>query len=132
MSAPKGFERKIYQTFEIGNDGKEVVRDFKIVYGELTMPHGTNFDEIPPVHRPIRSESQVVAIPEIAEVSWHSADGRKHNISVPVRSLITDLSVFYGFRFFFVDDRLDVYLISAKVPKTSGYTDTVATKVFSK
>jgi hypothetical protein len=132
MSAPHEFDKSRYQRFEIGNDGKEIIRNFKIVYGKLTIPHGTNFDEIPPAHRTIGSESQVVPIPATAEVSWHSADGKMHSVSVPVRELITDMSVFYGFKFFFVDDRLDVYLISEKRPRRSEYLETVATKVFSK
>lgn len=130
MSAAHDFDKKRYQRFEIGNDGVGVVRDFKIVYGELTMPHGTNLDELPPIHRPIRSESQVVAIPEIAEVSWYSADGKMHNAIVPVRESIKDLSSFYGYRFYFVDDHLDVYLLSQKTPKTSEYLQITRTKVF--
>lgn len=129
--ASQDFAKKRYQTFEIGNDGKDVVRDFKIVYGELTIPHGTNFDEIPPVHRPIGVESRVVAIPETAEASWQAADGSKHHVRVPVRALINDLSVFYGFKFFFVDDHLDVYLLTEKTRRTSPYPEIVTTKVFS-
>jgi hypothetical protein len=65
-SVPHEVDKKRYQRIEIGNDGQGVVRDFKIVYGELTIPHGTNFDQIPAVHRTISSESQVVPVPEIA------------------------------------------------------------------
>jgi hypothetical protein len=65
-------------------------------------------------------------------VSWYSRDGKLHSVAVPTRELIKDWSVFVGFKFFFVDDHLDVYLLTNRAQRVDKYLDVIETKVFSK
>lgn len=130
MSTVGKFDGEIYQQFEIGNSGDGSVRNFKITYGSITFPGGTNFTEIPPVGGTSRSEGHVVQLPELAQVTWESADGLKHQVNVPARSLVRDLSHFYGWQFLFVDDHLDVYLLS-KDRSSTVFSFRSAEKVFS-
>jgi hypothetical protein len=131
MSLNKAFDEGRFQRISVGNDGQGEVRDFKIVYGDFVIPHGTNFEKIGPIHGVARSESQNISIPEVASVSWHSADGKFHEISVPIQNLIEDLPSFYGFKFYFVDDHLDVYLLSRAERIDPKFLRIVEKKVFS-
>jgi len=123
--------RALYHHIEIGNAGVAVVRQFRIAYGDVIFPGGSNFEEIPPVHRTISSEGRVVPVPIVAEVSWFSADGVKHQVSVPIRQLMQRSRHFYGWKFYFVDDRLDVYLLSEEERLPFHYTERTEEKVFS-
>lgn len=129
---PHDHGEKVYQRFEIGNAGTKPVRNVKIVYGDLTIPHGSNFYELPAIQGTLRSESQVVPVPDVATVSWHSGDGGKHEAVVPIRQSIRDFSRFYGWKFYFVDKHVNVYLISRKSPASSRYLELVDEQVYSK
>ncbi len=42
LSMATDFLGRRYQRLEIGNSGTAIVRDFKIAYGELIIPHGSH------------------------------------------------------------------------------------------
>jgi hypothetical protein len=86
---------------------------------------------MPPIGAPSESQGRVIAIPEVAQVMWESEDGLKHEADIPIRSLIKDFSNFYGWQFLFVDDRLDVYILS-KNRSSTAFSFRTAEKVFSK
>lgn len=130
-SASDRFGEEIFQQFEIGNSGKGFISDFRLIYGDITFPSGSNFTGMPAVGGTSHSEGRIVGIPEMAHVTWDSADGLKHEANVPIRSFIKDLSHFYGWQFLFVDDHLDVYLLS-KDRSSTVFSFRSATKVFSK
>jgi hypothetical protein len=78
-----------------------------------------------------RSESQEIPIPKIASISWYSGDGKFHEARVPIQDLIEDFSTFYGFKFYFVDDHLDVYVLINAKRMDPKFLRIIEKKVFS-
>lgn len=121
---------KVSQIFEFGNDGHGIVRDVKVHYGSLVIPSGTAHSEFDPNHMTPVSEAWDAVIPESAEIHWVSAGGSAHDVTAPIRSFVLKPSCFDGFRFMFVDDHVDLYIINRKGDCTKLF-DVETTKVFS-
>lgn len=128
MGGPMRNER-VFQAFEFGNYGQGSVTGVEIAYGPITIPRGTAHRDYEPVHRVLTRETEVISVPESAAIRWTSADGQHHEVTAPMRSFIQDASCFHGFRFQFVDDHVDVYLIS-RVGDCAKLLNTKLTKVF--
>ncbi|HZR34417.1 MAG TPA: hypothetical protein VFA75_03500 [Nevskia sp.] len=122
--------KPVFQRLEVGNDGVGVVQNVVIAYGALTVPAGTMHRTFSPSHMPVVSESWTISVPERVAISWTSADGQSHDVVAPMRSFIQDAACFHGFQFFFVDDHVDIYLVSRKYD-CSKLLDVEKTKVFS-
>ena len=102
--------KPIYQSFEFVNNGQGAVSGVEVIYGSVALPRGVankNF----PSHMIPMTESEVVPVPDTATIRWFSADGQRHEVVAPVRSFIHDAACFHGFRFLFVDDHVDIYLV---------------------
>jgi hypothetical protein len=119
-----------YQTLEFGNDGSEKVTGINVRYGERDFPSWTASSELPPNHRVMKSESGNFVLPDFAEIVWIAADGKSHRATAPIRSFVHDPSCFHGFRFFFVDHHIDIYLITRRYD-CSKMIDVAREKVFS-
>lgn len=128
--AELAMDRAVFQRFEFGNDGHEAVHGVKIHYGRIVIPSGTANGDYEPSHMTAVSESQTVPVPESADVRWISGDGREHDVTIPIRSLVDNPSCFHGFRFFFVDDHIDIYMLSRK-RDCSHIVEIERTKVYS-
>jgi hypothetical protein len=68
-------------------------------------------------------------VPNTATIRWTSADGQRHEVVAPIRSFFQDTAHLYGFRFFFVDDHVDIYLLKNRNPGP-GMPDIERIKVF--
>jgi hypothetical protein len=122
-------DEPLYQTFEFGNFGHGAVTAVQITYGALTLPRGFAHKNFGPVNRVTTAESEVSRVPESVTIRWTSADAQRHEVVAPIRSVVHDRSCLHGFRFAFVDDHVDIYLIS-RVRDCSKLLDTKETKVF--
>ncbi len=71
-----------------------------------------------------------VPIPESADVMWRTGNGNVHYAHIPVRSRISDIENFYGVKFLFVDDHVDLYFIY-KIKNSTMYLNLQYTKVYS-
>ena len=103
----------LYQRFEFRNDGQSAVTGVTVVYGAATLPRGGRPRDFP-YHMLTLSESEVVPVPDSATIRWTSADGQHHEIVAPVRKFIDNIACFHGFRFVFVNDHVDIYLLKRK------------------
>lgn len=103
-------DRVVFHSLQFGNDGTSVVTNVRVNYGGKVFPEGFAHHTYDPNHQMTFSESHALPVPQVATVFWTSADGRDHKVEVPVGSLIEDAKRFAGFRFFFVDDHVDVYV----------------------
>lgn len=121
---------KVFQRFEFGNDGQGEVRFVKVQYGKFVIPTGTANSDYKPSHMVAVSESLVIPIPETAEVSWISENGKQHDVTAPIRSFVDSPSCFHGFRFFFVDNHVDIYVLN-RTGDCSRLQGVERTKVFS-
>jgi len=105
--------RAVRHSLGFENRGSGAVTDVRIGYGEYEFPMSLLRDHMSPgAHR---TEIRSLPIPDVAEISWISADGVKHEISCPVRSLIRDQKRFRGFLFRFVDAVLEIDLLESPV-----------------
>lgn len=130
VRAEMAMSGKVLQMFEFGNDGKGEVHDVRIQYGNFVIPTGTANSDYKPSHMIAVSEDLTVPIPESAEIHWISADSKVHDITAPIRSFVENPPCFYGFRFFFVDDHVDVYVLN-RTGDCSRLQGIERTKVFS-
>ena len=120
----------VFHNLEFGNDGKGVVRDVAVTYGDIRVPAGNAHKVFGPNHMATVTEVRTLPVPENATIEWSSADGQHHEATAPMRSLIQDPNCFHGFRFFFVDDHVDIYLLSRK-HDCSKVLDVGRTKVYT-
>lgn len=120
----------VFQRIEVGNDGVGVVQNVVISYGTLTVPAGSMHRTLSPSHMPVISESWTISVPENVAIHWTSADGKPHEAVAPVRDFIRDAGCFHGFQFFFVDDHVDIYLLTRKYD-CSKLLDVEKIKVYS-
>lgn len=130
VRAEMAMSGKVFQMFEFGNDGKGEVHDVRIQYGSFVIPTGTANSDYKPSHMMAVSESLTVPIPESAKIHWISADSKVHDITAPIRSFVENPQCFYGFRFFFVDEHVDIYVLN-RTGDCSRLQGVERTKVFS-
>ena len=129
VSAETNMVGGVFQRFEFGNDGEGIVRNVRIMYDNLEFPTTVQKD-FGPDHVVVFSESLEIPVPESAELHWTEANGKQHNVYAPIRSMVKNPACFHGFRFFFVDDHVDIYILNRKGDcKHMQGVDT--TKVFS-
>lgn len=91
-----------------------LVKNIRIQYGEGLFPFGSDRYGLRPDHLPHGSDTFTAPIPEFANVQWESEVGNHFHARVPMRSLIKDTRCFYGFRFSFVENQLDIYVLNKK------------------
>lgn len=118
-----------FQSFDFGNDGVGNITGGRIQYGRIKLPTGRDFDN-PPLHRTTFSETITIPVPETALITWRSQDGHSYAVDAPIRSLIRDPGIFYGFKFYFVDDHVDIYL-TERINNPGPYLDVKYTKIYS-
>lgn len=106
--------KSMFQRFEFGNDGRGEVRAVKVRYGDFVIPSGTANSDYKPSHLVAFSETLTIPIPDAAEIHWISADGKSHEANAPMGSFVGNPACFHGFRFFFADDRVDIYVLNRK------------------
>ena len=121
---------KTTQTFEFGNDGQGVIADPRIQYGKFIIPSRTGNNKFSPNHAATYSEGMTVPVPQTAEIRWTSADGKMHTVNAPIGKFVANSECFYGFRFMFVDDHVDVYIINRTID-CGRFLNIERTKVFS-
>jgi hypothetical protein len=127
----------VFQSILVGNGGKGAVTNPQIIFAGISLINIEQKSFAAPKEgwhgvAPMVSETMDLPLPETAEVSWESADNQSHTVFVPIKNLVRDRNVFYGFRFVFIDDYVDVYLIEKrqfKVPTSN--VSTVETKAFT-
>jgi hypothetical protein len=121
--------KPILQAFEFGNDGEGVVVGVTVDYSGVSLPAGGEHKRFGPHHGPTVSEVRELPVPDTATIRWTSADGQRHEVVAPIRSFTHDTAHLFGFRFFFVDDHVDIYLLRNRHPG-SGMPDIERIKVF--
>lgn len=121
-----------FQRMEINSASKGKILDYEIRYGDHRAPTLRDRSFLGGGENILKlvSESMMLPIPDEADVTWKSEDQEDHEAHIPVRSLITDIGNFYGTKFLFVDDHVDLYLIY-KIPNKSMYLNLQYTKVYS-
>ena len=98
--------------------------------GSITIPRGTASMDYVPVHDVLTQEAEVVSVPETAVIRSTSADGQHHEVSAPMRSFTQNATCFFGFRFQFMDDHVEIYMITHQNP-CRQLQGKKSTKVFS-
>jgi len=119
-SATQSFKSSLPQTFEFGNDGTQIISDLKVSYSELVLPSGITQDTYEPSHMMAISETWDSTIPKIARATWVLGD-EQLSAEVPIKSLIKGCARLYGWRFYVVDNQLDVYLLCQLLSPDSHY-----------
>lgn len=125
-------DRTVFQRIEVSNDGRSNVSHVSVLYGTQELIPGTARRTYPAGNAALNTYSQGMdsIIPERTHVQWETEDGTSHEATIATHSLVRDFRAFYGFRFWFVDDHVDVYLIE-RVPNPSHYLSLKYTKVYS-
>jgi hypothetical protein len=118
----------MFQSFEFENDGIGAIDEVRISYSGFDLPTIRN-PHFNPFHRVAFSETMTIPIPEQIPIHWVSNDSVRHDISVKFRDLVKDKTIFYGFKFNFVDDHVEIYLVE-KLPSRTQYLNLKRTKVF--
>ncbi|HEY8976025.1 MAG TPA: hypothetical protein VIN75_17545 [Burkholderiaceae bacterium] len=111
------------QGFDLLNEGAGDVHDVQVRYGTHVFPPAgaTAVVRAPTVTGQGFHQEATVAIPATAQVHWVSVDGRGHDATVPIDTLIADRALFHGVQFVFVDDHLDVvFAYEREAPKPRG------------
>ena len=105
--------KPLFQRFEFVNGGQGAVNGVEVIYGAATLPRGGRPRNFPQDMLTL-SDSEVVPVPDSATIRWTLADGQHHEIVAPVRKFIDNIACFHGFRFVFVNDHVDIYLLKRK------------------
>ena len=105
------FGERIYppHLVNIRNVGVGALSDVVIDYGKPYV-----FRDSPPI-RPgrMRSDSVGAPVPDLMVVTWRTANGSEHKLSVPLRSKVSYVEKFLGFELLFYDERLEVYHLTS-------------------
>lgn len=123
--------REVFQRIEISNEGHQAVSGASVLYGTTQLISGPAREKYP-VPNPVRynySQGLDSPIPDQTKIHWTTDDGIVHDEIVPTRSLVPDVATFYGFRFFFANDHVNVYLTERR-PNPSGALSLKYTKVY--
>ncbi len=124
--------RAVFQSIEVGNDGRTSVHGVSILYGSDELIRGPARQQYPAGNAGLYSSSEGLTgvIPEQTKLHWVTEDDAAHDVTIQTRSLVRDFATFYGFRFYFVDEHVDVYL-AEKVPNRSHHLSVKYSKVYS-
>lgn len=127
----------VFQSILVGNGGQGTITNPQILFEGISLINKFQKD-FAPIKKgwkgiaPMVIETMDLPIPETAEITWQSEDNRMHSVTAPIRSIIRDRDLFYGFHFVFVDDHVEIFLIEKKQFKVPPPTPvTVETKVFT-
>lgn len=125
-------ERIYFQGLDVGNDGKSHIENVSVLYGKVELIRGPARASFSAGNVALNRFHQGMdsPIPEMTLAYWETDDGIPHSAIIPTKSLVRDTDVFYGFRFYIVDDHVDIYL-TERIPTPGPYLNLKYTKVFS-
>lgn len=130
--------KAIPQTFYFQNNGKNLIDQVRVYYGDVVLP-STRVSRLYPLNRISgMTEGRILPVPQSITIEWKSVDGVDHHVSIPLWDLVSKQKnlegCFEGCKFVFMDNHVEIYMIDTfrrKSGRAAGRYDSRYIKIYS-